>query len=294
MFLEKNNGEDIFLLVEEAESKQKVILDFSNTRYVDVGSMCYIRAFVDYLNDVGKEYKIECLSKNRKMRQILQHVGIKDYNLKNITYPDIKCWYIKSWKKNAEINIGKIIIEEILPYVLKGRVSSDKFKDITPSLIEILSNCSEHAYLEHDKYKNYYLIAGEYENESHKKSGTFAFSIVDLGQGFRSSLEKKKHLIKVIFNIDKDSELLQQAITGKISSKRGGGKDAGRGTGLTSVMEYIKDIGGMLYAYSDKGLYKLYRERSGKVRTINEDRRTKMKGSIIEIGLPILNKNRNE
>ena len=57
-------------------------------------------------------------------------------------------------------------------------------------------------------------------------------------------------------------------------------------------MDYIKDIGGVLYAYSDKGLYKLYRQKDDEVCTVNRDRKTKMKGSIIEIGLPILNKNK--
>ena len=287
LFLEKNSGDDFFALIEEALNKSHVILDFSHTRFVDIGSMCYIRAFVDYLQYIGKKYCIECLSKNRKMRQILQHVGIKDYKFMNITYTDIKCWDVRSWKKHSSVNIGQVIIEEILPKVLKDRISSDEFKNITPSLIEILSNCAEHAYLEDDKYNNYYLIAGEYENTNNKRSGTFAFSIVDLGQGFRSSLENKHNF----FKSDKDSKLLEKAINGEVTSKIGGGKDSGRGTGLLSVLNYINDIGGSLHAYSDKGFYKLYRLDDGRKDTFSKDRKTRMLGSIIEFGLPILNKN---
>ena len=287
LFLEKNNGEDIFALIEGALNKEYAILDFSDTKCVDIGSMCYIRAFVDYLQYIGKKYCIECLYKNRKMRQILQHVGIKDYKFANITYADIKCWYVRAWKKHCnEVNIGKEIMEKILPRVLENRIPSSEFENITPSLIEILSNCAEHAYLDDDEYNNYYLIAGEYENANHKRSGTFAFSIVDLGQGFRSSLEKKHSL----FKSDEDSKLLEGAINGKLTSKIGGGKDSGRGTGLLSVLDYIKDIGGSLHAYSDKGFYKLYRLDDGQKDTFSRDRKTKMKGSIIEIGLPISNK----
>ena len=225
-------------------------------------------------------------SQNRKMRQILQHVGIKNYNIKKITYPDIKCWYIKSWKKNAEINIGKIIIEEILPHVFKDRVSSDEFKDITPSLIEILSNCSEHAYLEHDKYKNYYLIAGEYEN-SYGKSNSFTFCIIDRGQGFRSSLAKNKNnffveIFKNLQSSEHDSDLLKAAINGEDTSKEGGGKLAGRGTGLSNVVENIRTIGGSFCVYSDRGSYKV-----SQYKDTPRERKIPIKGAIIEMILPI-------
>ena len=56
------------------------------------------------------------------------------------------------------------------------------------------------------------------------------------------------------------------------------------------MLDYIKDIGGSLHAYSDKGFYKLYRLDDGQKDTFSRDRKTKMKGSIIEIGLPISNK----
>lgn len=278
LFLEKNNGEDVFALMAKALTEKYVILDFSDTRYVDIGSMCYILAFINYLKSKRKGYKIECISDNKKMRQILHHVDIKKYNLTNITYADIKCWYVRSWEKHDnDVNIGKEIMEKILPKVLKNRIPSSEFENITPSLIEMLSNCAEHAYSEDDEYNTYYLIAGEYENTNHKRSGTFAFSIVDLGQGFRSSLEKEHGFS----GNDEDSNLLSAAINGEMTSETGGGKDYGRGAGLISVLDYIKKIGGSLHAYSDKGFYKLCR-----LDAVSIDRKTKMKGSIIEIGLP--------
>jgi histidine kinase-, DNA gyrase B-, and HSP90-like ATPase len=187
-------------------------------------------------------------------------------------------------KNIGDVNIGKEIMEEILPKVLENRIPSSEFENITPSLIEMLSNCAEHAYLEGDEYNKYYLIAGEYENTNHKRSGTFAFSIVDLGQGFRSSLEKEHGFSKD----DEDSNLLSAAINGEMTSETGGGKDSGRGAGLISVLDYIKKIGGSIHAYSDKGFYKLFRLDDGRVDTVTGDRKTKMRGSIMEIGLPYL------
>lgn len=291
LFLDQNGYDGVFSLMKEIEDKDFVVLDFSETKYVDIGSICYIRAFMDYIKNEKKGHKVKCWYQNKKMRQILQHVGIKDYKFRNITYPDIKCWYVRVWKKDDQINMGKEIMENILPKVLNNRIMSDEFKNITPSLIEILSNCSEHAYPEEDKYNSYYLIAGEYENINHERSGDFGFAVVDLGQGFRSSL-KKRHNILVV---DDDSKLLEDAINGKITSKEGGGKDLGRGTGLLSVLNYIKRIGGSLHAYSDKGLYEVYRSNNSGdgMMSFRKDRKVRMKGSIIEIGLPLFNQNRN-
>lgn len=281
---------NIFSLIAEAEGKDDVILDFSQTKRIDIGSAVYIKAFVDNQNNNGKKCQIECLSTNRKMREILQHVNIKNYGL-NITYPDIKCWEVRIWQKGDKVNYGGVMMKEILPKVLKNKIPSNEFSDIAASLQEILSNCSEHAYSENDEYKNYYLIAGEYEN-LYKKSNLFTFCIVDRGQGFRASLEKKSffYRLQASLGLKTDSDLLRAAVEGRMTSVKGGGEIAGRGTGLSYAVESIRNIGGSFYAYSDKGYYEIRRQIDENIE--KKERKFAIKGSIIEMMLPI-NKCRN-
>ena len=273
----------VFSLIETAEEKDNIALDFSRTKNIDIGSAIYVKAFVDSLKDRGYKYQVVCLAKNKKMRQILQHIGIKNYGIA-ITHSDIKCWEIRSWHKNDKVNYGKVMMEDILPRVLKDKSVSAQFSDIAASLQELLSNCAEHAYIETDQYKNYYLIAGEYTRE-YDKSNMFTFCIIDRGQGFRATLEKKGSFKRLIENFISapDANLLKAAVEGKFTSKKGGGETAGRGTGLSNVAEGIKDINGYLCVYSDKGWYAITRKKEEHL----SDGKTKIKGSVIEMGLPI-------
>jgi len=280
-----NKNEEVFALIEKIEGKNDVVLDFSRTKYIDIGSALYIKAFIDHLKDENKRYKITCLSKNKKMRQILQHIEIHNYGIR-VTSPDIKCWEIRTWQKGDMVNYGSVMMTEILPKVLKDKRPSDEFSDIAASLQEILSNCSEHAYTENDEYKNYYLIAGEYEN-SYGKSNSFTFCIIDRGQGFRSSLAKNKNnffveIFKNLQSSEHDSDLLKAAINGEDTSKEGGGKLAGRGTGLSNVVENIRTIGGSFCVYSDRGSYKV-----SQYKDTPRERKIPIKGAIIEMILPI-------
>jgi len=283
-----SDNEVIFALVEKIEKKENIVLDFSTTIAIDIGSSIYIKAFIDHLKYEKKKYKILCSPKNKKMRQILTHIKAYDFNMK-ITYSDIKCWEVRTWYKNDNVNYGKVMMEEILPKVLNGKIASENFSYIASSLQEILSNCSEHAYIKNDEYKSYYLIAGEYEN-TYTKSNSFAFCILDRGQGFRSSLEKNG-LIETIFERFKkkpDSDVLKAAINGRFASKAGGGKLAGRGTGLANVVENIKRINGQAYVYSDKGYYEVNRQEDK-----SRERKIHIKGSIIAMILPINEKHKN-
>ena len=278
-----HEDEAIFALINTVEEKNNAVLDFSETNFIDIGSALYIKAFIDHLKDEEKQYKILCSPKNKKMRQILKHIGVRNYKIK-VVYPDIKCWEIRTWGKHDNVNYGKVMMEEILPKVLEGKVASEKFSYIASSLQEILSNCSEHAYTEDDEYKNYYLIAGEYEDPKYIKSNSFTFCILDRGQGFRSSLEKKSFFgtMREKLGIETDSDLLQAAIEGRLTSKAGG-KSAGRGTGLANVVENVKSINGSFYAYSDKGCYEINRQKG----QICRERKIRIKGAIVAMIFPI-------
>ncbi len=273
--------EHFFTKINPAKNASSVAFSFSDVKSVDVGSMLYIKAFVDYKKAQRCNVKISCSEKNRKMRQILQHMKLRDYGL-NITFNDIKCWTVKEWHGNDRVNYGKVLIREILPTVLEGKFPSNEFSRIASSLHELLSNCSEHAYTIHDEFRGYYLIAGEYENIEKGKSNTFSFCIIDMGQGFRASLHKNSMFLKVISSLGflSDELLIESAVKGKFNADTS--KTQGRGTGLPAVRRSVETVKGSLHIYSDAGTY-MFNNRH----EVSKKRSNGIIGSIITVSLPI-------
>lgn len=276
-----DSKEHFFKKINPAKDASSVAFSFSDVKNVDVGSMLYIKAFVDYKKAQRCNVKISCSEKNRKMRQILQHMKLRDYGL-NITFNDIKCWTVREWDENAHENYGKVLMNEILPVVLENKFPSEEFSSIASGLNELLSNCSEHAYTEHDLFKGYYLIAGEYDNIETGKSNEFSFCIIDMGQGFRSSLHKNTKFMKIIrdFGLFSDENLIKEAVDSNFNANKD--KNSGRGTGLPAVKKSVEIVNGGLHIYSDTGTYML---RSGKERLVS--RSCNIIGSIIMVSLPI-------
>lgn len=282
VFLESED-EKIFRYINDTEKLKQPIFDFSYIKNIDVGSALYIKAYIDYLKSNGKKVTIKCSPKNQKMRQILQHIKIFDYELK-ITHKDIACWVIKTWNTDTQVNYGKVMMEEVLPAVLTNKFPSEEFTHIAGNLNELLANCSEHAYTKKDTFKNYYLIAGEYTTEF-QASNTFSFCILDSGQGFKNSIKNKTKWEKFWQIISKekevDSKLLQATVEGKFNANKH--QNTGRGAGLPEVVKSVKIIKGDLYLYSDKGCFSITDGAKEKLR----ERKHTVKGSIIEIVLPI-------
>lgn len=276
-----DNKEHLFDKLSSAEKAPVVKLSFSNVRQVDIGSMLYIKAFCDFKRSQNHVVEISCLAKNRKMQQILQHMKLKDYGL-GITFDDIKCWTVLEWHGNTKENYGKVLMQKILPSVLKDKIPSNEFSRIASGLHELLSNCSEHAYNDYDDFKGYYLIAGEYNNENTGRSNEFTFCIIDMGQGFRASLRQNSLMKKLLFNFgtNTDKDLLKAAVEGKFNADIS--KNSGRGTGLPAVRKNVDLINGSLSIYSDNGTYI---RRHGAERLKN--RRNAIIGSIITVTLPI-------
>ena len=275
------SDETIFQKINEAENKECVCFKFSAVQNIDVGSMLYVKAFIDKKKAEGVDVRVSCSKQNSKMRQILQHMKLKNYNLR-ITYNDIRCWTVKEWYEYSKENYVKVLMKEILPNVLKGKIPNENFANIASSLTELLANCSEHAYLEGDDFKGYYLIAGEYENMVQGKSNEFSFCILDMGQGFRDSLHKNTQFTNFIkqFGILSDDKIIKAAVEGKFNANTD--KTAGRGTGLPDVKKKVESINGSLHIYSNKGTY-LYNNGSETLKM----RKHAVIGSIITVTLPI-------
>lgn len=273
--------EKIFQIINEAENKERICFKFSTVQNIDVGSMLYIKAFIDKKKAEGVDVRVSCAKQNSKMRQILQHMKLKNYNL-HITYNDIRCWTVKEWHGYSEENYVKVFMEETLPNVLEGKIPNENFAGIASSLTELLANCSEHAYLKGDNFKGYFLIAGEYENIIHGKSNGFSFCILDMGQGFRGSLHKNTQFNNVIkqLGILSDDKIIKAAVEGKFNANTD--KTAGRGTGLPDVKKKVESINGSLHIYSNKGTY-LYNNGNETLKMRNYA----VIGSIITVTLPI-------
>lgn len=270
--------EIIFEKLNHASQQNCVRLIFSKVQNISIGSALYIKAYVDSHKE-KQDIKISCSPQNKKMREILQHMDLKKYDMK-LSCKDVLCWTFRSWTKNNPENYGKLMMEEILPKVLNGKIPSNEFSNLASNLHELLYNCAEHAYTENDGFTGYYFIAGEYENRT-GKSNKFSFAIIDMGQGFRSSLRKNNIFDNVMnkFHLTNDAELIKAAVDGKFNANPD--DDMGRGTGLTDVRDNIKKIGGTLNISSDFGAYSYESEE----RLIN--RKNVTIGSIITVNLPI-------
>lgn len=243
--------------------------------------MLYIKAFIDYKTKLGGYIKISCSPQNVKMRQILQHMKLKDYGI-NITYSDIKCWNVREWHESSHENYGKVLMEEILPSVLENKFPSKEFSRIASGLNELLSNCSEHAYNDEDLFKGYYLIAGEYDNMDTGKSNEFSFCIIDMGQGFRASLHKNSGFNKFFGDIGilSDEKLIKEAVDSRFNANKV--KNSGRGTGLPAVKKSVEIVNGGLHIYSDAGTYMLNADKERLKKRMYD-----IIGSIITVNLPI-------
>lgn len=270
--------EYIFEKICYAQNLENVNFNFSMVKNISIGSALYIKAYVDSHKE-KQNIRISCSVKNKKMREILQHIELKNYNI-SITHKDILCWTFRSWTKNNPENYGKLMFNEILPKVLKNKVPSEEFSELASNLHELLCNCAEHAYTKNDIFTGYYFIAGEYENKN-GKSNKLSFAIIDMGQGFRASLRKnsKFSIVKQKLNIESDEYLLKAAVDGEFNADSK--PNSGRGTGLTDVKRNIKKIKGTLNICSDYGYYS-YENRECLIHKKNATL-----GSIITVNLPI-------
>lgn len=273
-----DKSEVLFELINSVQNETAVWFNFSRVKHISVGSALYIKAYIDS-HKRNQAIRISCSKDNQKMREVLQHMKLKDYELQ-IKHKDINCWTFREWTKNNPENYGKVLMEEIFPKILKNRIASDKFSEIASGLHEVISNCAEHAYLETDQFTGYYFIAGEYEN-SDGKSNKFTFCIIDMGQGFRASLGKNNLFseIKNKLRLETDADLITAAVNGRFNADPN--DNSGRGTGLPAVKENVQSIGGTLNISSGFGAFSYDTEER------QYNRKNATIGSIITVNLPI-------
>lgn len=275
----EDSSEILIRKINEISTKNNVRFNFSQVKNISVSSALYIKAYIDSHKDL-QNIKISCRESNLKMREILQHMELKNYGL-NISHKDISCWTFRQWTKNNPENYSKIFMEEVFPKVLQNRVVSEMFSEIASGLHELLANCCEHAYMDGDIFTRYYFIAGEYENDN-GRSNEFTFCIIDMGQGFRASLQRNNMFAKIIelFGLEQDKDLIKAAVEGRFNANPN--KNSGRGTGLPDVKKKVKLINGVLKIYSDCGTFE-----SNKNRDNCYERKNPIIGSMITVSLPI-------
>ncbi len=91
-------SEELIRKINEISPTDNIRLNFSAVQKISVSSALYIKAYVDSRKEL-QNIKISCSKNNKKMREILQHMKLKNYNLR-ISHKDIKCWSFKQWSKN--------------------------------------------------------------------------------------------------------------------------------------------------------------------------------------------------
>ena len=123
--------------------------------------------------------------KQNKIRQILQHIGIKNYGIE-ITHEDISRWVVKTY--DCEIDKANLIKDIYEPIQKPTNWNNDeKIKNILAAILGACWNRFEHGYQLNDVKKfrkgcftNAYLIFGETD---------YSFCIFNRGIGFRESFQ---------------------------------------------------------------------------------------------------------
>lgn len=210
---------------------------------------------------------------SQKSKAVLQYLEIRKYG-KLPRFNDLVCWRIYSFKQEESENVGRLLVETIIPECLAVR-KEDVNKPLASAVQEALFNCKEHAYHPDSFFKTWYLGYG-----LHPNSKEYTFCVCDKGMGFKESMNKKWKMFA-----SSDSKLIQQAARGQSGISDGSKK--GRGQGLKTAIESLKQVQGRMGIMSGRGWYQSGINRGGEEFEEAADRKTEIHGSIIDFSIPI-------
>jgi len=264
----------------------ELVLNMRKVKSISINGGLLLKAFFDEFHYKYNEKPQIKGPKDKRARAVLKYLKIKDYqDVKVEQYPDIMCWQVLKWDVTHEnIEFGKLLDTKIIPECWKGDHTISKHSStIATSIAEALYNCKEHAYTGEKAYSNFkkwYLGVGEYP-DTHK----FSFCIYDKGIGIKARLQlNPTEWYDNLADIGRtDSDMIKLATKGKRVAV-----DDGRGQGLKSAIELLKNNQGQIDIFSDCGYYSSYDEDSGK------DRKPRLEGTMVSFSFPITYRRGNE
>lgn len=237
--------------LEQFERTKNAVLSFKNVSRISLQGGLYIKAFIEEYEKKHNTLVTIQQPNNRKVRAILKFLEISHNNVDYHAYEDIECWSLYSLSKenSQSIDIAKEIKTVVLPKCNNCSHRIDvEFGNIASAVAEAVFNCNEHAYTRDGLLNKWYLGVGEYP-ESH----AFSFCVYDRGIGIKDSMLQNRLWKSIVATLQTDNEFIEKAVSGMSGVENG--RNIGRGKGLPSAIESIKNNGGHLEIFSGKGAY---------------------------------------
>lgn len=266
----------LFSCINRSLENNRLRADFSKLTKVEIRCGIILRAYADEFR-IKFGHAIDVIEPiNKKARAILRYVHVLSPDDSYLNYPDLKCWNILMSEDTDEEkpDIARILCEEFIPKCWANHDSANPVtQNIAEAVAEIYYNCSEHAYgnLKRDsKFKRWYIGAGEYP-----ESNNFTFCVYDKGQGFKQSMLKNRKWFYLARD-KKDSYYILKATEGYSR-----GNADGRGLGIPSSINLIKEVNGAIDIISGKGHYSCSRTSQ------TNERNVYLKGSLVSFMIPI-------
>lgn len=221
---------NIFNLLRDGVSDLKIYLDFQSVQKVSVESIVYIIAI---LKNVRVRPNIRCdfmgnFPQNEAARKLFQESGFLNYVESNSARNP-------KTTDRIQIQTGRDTNTEVARTVRNfaksaGLLSNRELRILFQSLIELMSNTVEHAYID-DKKRGlipaWYLYC-QYTDDA------LLFTFIDIGEGIPRTINRK--IIKD-WNLN-DSKAIMSALNGEFRSET---KAEYRGKGLPELKKHVID-----------------------------------------------------
>lgn len=241
--------EQLLLKFNEAytSSFEKILLDFSNLKFINGELTVLIAAFVRYLQYVKKEVFIDDDSVPRIHRNLFERNGLfqefglskKTEDLNNTTIQ------IKTFNPNKSEDISKYIEDILIQKISEVSFSdsvANSLEKISPAIFELVDNINTHV------QSPLVIFAGQY----YPKKNRITFAIADIGKSIPFIIKSAGKV-----NYDNDFDFIDWATKQGTTTKLELLNQTPGGLGLFVVKE-IMSSQGELAILSNKGFWKLH------------------------------------
>ena len=248
------------------ENKERILLDFNNTKNITAAAMLRLQAEVS----TWQRYYSRRLVQTRSgtavatVRSMLKDSGfLSEYDDPESTPHREKTLTMRTGT-NAKGHLNSIT-NTMNECFYSGELSNEEQSDLYRSISEAMLNVSQHAYntgsdLENKIGKRWWIYAQQFANQLY-------IAFFDRGVGIPETLprhgqwERIRSLGKVV-GLDDDAAMIQAAM----EFGRSQAQKKGRGLGLQDVLKFATESPeGVLWIFSRRGLYKYENNRKNSI-----------------------------
>lgn len=223
--------------------KKKVFVNFEEVTYIGYDALVLLLSILIRFKSKGIPFNGN-FPASQEVKKILLDSGFFDYLFRNIKDEDryslIKGGTIATHAyKKVDSELSSKVITDATKTIWK---KNKRCQGVQRSLIELMHNTNNHAVLDKEGEKHWFLSV------QHRKSeGVVSFSFLDFGVGIFESLNKKgksskwyewENLLSGLFTFNNNKELLKLILNGDLHRTVTG--KVYRGKGLPGIYEAFK------------------------------------------------------